>query len=331
MLPVTFGQDGTGLAPFTGGGGLDVAAMRDLRVGLTYALIPRPRAPIGSPRASTFAMTGRLEMSLPTGEATQFAGERTAVFIPSLAADLAAGRFFFGAEAGVRARPVTELLGARIGPQGIFALGAGVDLFARHEALSFTAEARAMPFFSEQNTVSVTPAGLESQPNGTYAVPAEWAASLRTATRSGLAFQLGGGGPIPFTSDAPTTPRFRFTLSVRYAPINPDTDGDGVLNREDECPAEAGPKSNQGCPTGVPSGPAPARRREGLGKAARLHLDEVKEVCTSEPDMVDGFRSDDGCPDEDADHDGVPNRYDRCPDQPEDNRGPRDGCPEKHP
>ena len=61
--------------------------------------------------------------------------------------------------------------------------------------------------------------------------------------------------------------------------------------------------------------------------AAVLHL-RGKDVCTSDPEMVDGFTSDAGCPDEDSDKDGVDDRFDKCPLASEDNAGLRDGCPE---
>ena len=42
----------------------------------------------------------------------------------------------------------------------------------------------------------------------------------------------------------------------------------------------------------------------------------------------DGFKADDGCPDEDQDKDGIPDRYDLCPLIPDDLAGLPDGCPE---
>ena len=61
-----------------------------------------------------------------------------------------------------------------------------------------------------------------------------------------------------------------------------------------------------------------------------LHIAGAKDVCTSDPDLVDGFKDTNGCPDEDQDKDGVPDRLDKCPMVPEDFVGLTDGCPEKH-
>lgn len=52
--------------------------------------------------------------------------------------------------------------------------------------------------------------------------------------------------------------------------------------------------------------------------------------CPAEPEDVDGFQDDDGCPDLDNDGDGIPDRTDACSNAPEDVDGfqDKDGCPE---
>src|SRR5262249_22834711 len=44
----------------------------------------------------------------------------------------------------------------------------------------------------------------------------------------------------------------------------------------------------------------------------------------------DGFQDDDGCPDNDNDNDGIPDKTDKCPNEPEDKDGFQDldGCPD---
>jgi hypothetical protein len=216
-LPITFGQGGSGVQPITGGTGIQDTAMRDLRFGAAYAIIPRTRTESGPDNG--LALTGRLETSAPTGDADQFAGERAAVFVPSVAADMRVGRFVAGAEVGARLRPTYELTGARVGSQVMVAGGVGFDILAK-QLLGLTAEVRALPTFAEQRTSEQSNEGLTSTPNGKHIFPAEWAASLRTAPLGAgdFAIQLGGGGSL--TSDAPiTTPRYRFSLSIRYAPL----------------------------------------------------------------------------------------------------------------
>jgi OmpA-OmpF porin, OOP family len=54
-----------------------------------------------------------------------------------------------------------------------------------------------------------------------------------------------------------------------------------------------------------------------------------EDRCPRQAEDRDGYRDDDGCPDEDNDRDGIPDEDDECPDQPEEPGGDRDGCPEK--
>jgi outer membrane protein OmpA-like peptidoglycan-associated protein len=48
---------------------------------------------------------------------------------------------------------------------------------------------------------------------------------------------------------------------------------------------------------------------------------------------MDGFEDEDGCPDPDNDKDGVPDKLDKCPNEPETINGyqDEDGCPDKGP
>jgi hypothetical protein len=153
--------------------------------------------------------------------------------------------------------------------------------------------------------VSIDGPATLSTPNGTMIAPAEWQVSARTAPLQGgdFAIQLGGGGELPLTNGAVTSPRFRFTLGLRWAPAG--------RPRSPSPSAAAAP----------PPPPVPV---------VDLHLAGAKDVCTSDPDLVDGFKDTNGCSDEDQDKDGVPDRLDKCPLVPEDFVGLTDGCPEKH-
>ncbi len=54
------------------------------------------------------------------------------------------------------------------------------------------------------------------------------------------------------------------------------------------------------------------------------------DSCPDEPEDYDGFRDDDGCPDNDNDKDGIADENDNCPDEEEDYDGfaDSDGCPD---
>jgi len=214
-MPLTLGQSGSGVSGITSGETLRDTAVRDLRFGLAYALVPRegPETP--------WSLAARFVVSAPTGDTGQFAGDKSAVFAPSVAADFRSGRFFGGLELGARVRQTSEFVGARVGTQGYAALGYGFDILQR-DLLSVTAEGRVLPIFTEQHDVVQQGAFLGSESNGKYIVPAEWTVAARSApfSQADIAFQIGGGGAIPF-GDAVTTPRFRFTLGIVYAPRTP--------------------------------------------------------------------------------------------------------------
>ena len=59
-----------------------------------------------------------------------------------------------------------------------------------------------------------------------------------------------------------------------------DRDGDGVFDDEDRCPDHAGPKVTKGCPD-----------TDGDGFV------DVDDKCPLEPEVVNGFEDEDGCPD----------------------------------
>ena len=314
-VPITFGQSGTGAEPVTGSNQhLQDTAVRDLRFGAAYALLPREPAD----HVRVWSLTARFEMSAPTGDRTQFAGDRTGVYVPSLAADYRRGRWFAGMEIGARIRPAEQILGADVGTQGMLGIGIGYDLLKRFDLLSVMVEARTLPTFAKQYVATQTPIGTTEGPSSQLLAPSEWMVSVRSAPIASGAFAvtMGGGGAIPITSANITEPRFRFVFGVRYAPSegDRDRDRDKIPDTRDKCPDDPGP-----APTGCP---------EGMSAPVQLDLTHASDKCKDDPDSVDGFKADDGCPDEDTDKDGIDDRYDLCPLVPDDLGGIRDGCPE---
>src|SRR5262249_38804785 len=80
-VPVTLLQAGAGIGDVVGSKEeLPRSVLRDTRFGLGYAVIPRPRT--RSPDG--FALTGRFEWGVPTGDREAFASGPTMVAIPSL-------------------------------------------------------------------------------------------------------------------------------------------------------------------------------------------------------------------------------------------------------
>ena len=199
-LPITFGQGGTGLAPITGG---LASTTRPCATCASASLTPwfhtcgsQPDVPIDSllarttPGATQWGLVARFEMSAPTGDHNQFAGERSGVYIPSLAARFPARAVVRAASRlGARVRPITELLGARVGTQIVTMLGVGYDILPR-ELLAATR--RGLGASDARRARAPDRATLSFPPSGR---------SPRGRTRcvaADLAIQLGGGSAIPF-------------------------------------------------------------------------------------------------------------------------------------
>jgi outer membrane protein OmpA-like peptidoglycan-associated protein len=125
-------------------------------------------------------------------------------------------------------------------------------------------------------------------------------------------------------------------------PPPPDSDGDTIVDANDQCPNEAGPGPS-GCPVkdadqdGIPdaqdecpnaAGPAPRGcplpppDRDGDG------VTDENDKCPEQPGLPP-----DGCPDPDPDKDGIEGSLDQCPDAPETKNGfeDSDGCPDELP
>jgi len=92
-----------------------------------------------------------------------------------------------------------------------------------------------------------------------------------------------------------------------------DADGDGIIDKNDECPNEAGLASNNGCPEIV----------EEVAVVEAPIVEEVVVVDSDGDSIIDsldkcpnefGVASNGGCPEVvDTDNDGVPNVLDKCP------------------
>lgn len=123
----------------------------------------------------------------------------------------------------------------------------------------------------------------------------------------GLKYQVSDGLEInargAFKNSISHSPNYaQYSLGVSMAlSRNKDRDEDGVPNREDACPDEAGPAENMGCPW-------PDTDNDGV-------LDKDDE-CPTVAGTVNG------CPDSDGD--GVKDEDDECPNQ----AGTLNGCPD---
>ena len=130
---------------------------------------------------------------------------------------------------------------------------------------------------------------------------------------------------------------FEYDLRIARRAGPGDSDGDGVLDPDDKCPQQAGPKENAGCPWGDTDGdglndrddrcPAMAGPKENAGCP---WMDTDGDGVLDKEDrcpQVPGPKDNAGCPYGDVDGDGVLDKDDRCPQVPGP-RAPR-GCPDR--
>jgi len=127
------------------------------------------------------------------------------------------------------------------------------------------------------------------------------------------------------------TPELDAALGARPPPTRPelgsgsadggdDRDGDGRVDRLDECPDETEDydafEDEDGCP------------EHDNDQDGTLDVDDH---CPNEPEDRDGWQDEDGCPDPDNDADRILDVDDRCPNDPEtyNGRGDTDGCPDR--
>jgi outer membrane protein OmpA-like peptidoglycan-associated protein len=193
--------------------------------------------------------------------------------------------------------------------------------------------------------VATTGDGLRGELNVRGSVPLtressslEVLAGLRLPLGESLeAYALGGPG----FGNAPGTPTFRVLLGVavgggeRGEASRRDDDGDGVVNGEDTCPAEAGAAGRQGCPVkdtdqdGIEDAADTCPTEAGLAERQgcpvkdtdKDGLEDAADKCPTEA----GAAERQGCPVRDADQDGLEDAADKCPTE----AGPanRQGCP----
>lgn len=98
-----------------------------------------------------------------------------------------------------------------------------------------------------------------------------------------------GGTSISF--DQSNTPRhFQHSAGIKFIFGGKDTDGDGIYDKDDECPEIAGLEEFNGCPDS-----------DGDG------IEDRRDACPDTPGMAQF----DGCPDTDGD--GIADPQDKCP------------------
>jgi hypothetical protein len=299
-LPVAY-QGGEGLAE----AGLDGVALGDARLFAKARLVGGKRQPFG--------LAVALPATLPIGAEDRFFGAQGFTATPTLITEVRGGGVGFALQTGARLRSETdEVENVEIGHELTWGLAGLVE--PGTDFLLLIAEIHgSLP--------------LGDVFDDDTARPVETLFGVRLDTEFGGLFTVGGGLGINPDRGVPTF-RMLAGFSWRQPPqrgpdIDPeallsDTDGDGVLELEDRCPAvpedNDGFQDDDGCPD-------VDNDQDGIS--------DVLDRCPDLPETVNGFMDADGCPDRgDADGDGIPDDKDRCPEEPEDKDGylDRDGC-----
>ena len=217
-VPTTLFRTGSGISALTQQSSQAVArsAMRDVRAGAAFALLPTP-----PPGARGFSLASRFEFALPTGDESSFSGDRTVIGLPSFAGEFRASRLVLGSEIGARLRTTSDLAGTRVGSQLVVSLGMGGEILDGNK-LGVLLEAVAFPTFAGQHELApVSIEGRRVTGDRRLLMPTEWLASVRTGEllSGDMSLSLGAGSSLGLTGESGvTSPSFRVVIALRYAP-----------------------------------------------------------------------------------------------------------------
>ena len=321
-LPVTV--QGSSPAPILGAAydtGVAPAGLGDLRLVPKVTLLD----------LSGFRVGLAATVTLPTGSGVALAGQGGLGARPRLLLEYELeNRARFALNAGANLRREAQLLNLTVGTELAAAAAAEVPL---------------MDSLSVAGGLSGAYGLAESRPEGR---PLELLAEVRYALPGGLATSLGAGLGL---THGYGTPLFRVmagvTWSQRTGPLRlasraPCRPSDSLRDDDEGCPQpQPPPKSPPPTPppatvaSKVPPPPAaprppppPAPPKPAIKDADHDGVADELDLCPEDPGPGDP----DGCP-PDSDHDGIPDYRDKCPTQPETLNGYQDddGCPDSAP
>lgn len=255
-------------------------------------------------RREGFGLGAQALVTLPAGDADALVSESGVTSLLRVGADFRIFDWGIGGQLGWKHRfEPHRLLGARMRDELSLDLALRFPL-ALVRGLVGVAELRmatdaGRPFFDSETTA------VEGDLGGRVSV-GEWHASLGVGT----GFTAGIGMPA-----------LRVFAGLQWVPRSDDTDGDGIVDAEDQCTFDPedldGFEDEDGC--------------ADLDNDGDLVMDQ-DDRCPNEAAEEFKDEDEDGCTDvfEDRDKDGIEDRYDACPNRKEDRDkdGDDDGCPE---
>jgi OOP family OmpA-OmpF porin len=339
-LPIVLLERGTtsdGVSP------LSNAAIGDPRVGFMVRLF-------GQPLDGAVSMHLGADVWIPVGAAKNHAGDSYVRVEPKLVLGGLAHHVLWSFLAGFMYRRDAEL--------GVMTTGAGNTVGSELRfgaALAYADTVRRFSLGPELASATVVTGGFKLQKQTS-------SLELLLGLHYNIArvIELGLAGGIGLLAEA-GNPDARVILRLAYSPMRPeptkvapppsDRDHDGILDENDACPDEPGPRSSDprknGCPPrdrdhdGVfddqdqcpdePMGahPDPDRRGCPLKDSDGDGIFDNQDECVDTPAGPHPSKMHIGCPDTDKDGDGVFDSVDQCPDVPQGLHPDPDkpGCP----
>ncbi len=282
-IPVIAYQSGEGSEP---GGSIQNAGIGDPRLEIKGQFLD----------VKGFRMGAGATITFPVGyyasSGTDFMGSPLPAFEPKVLTSYTAGRVVAGLNVGFLIRE-SQTVGNYDQTSALtWNAGVGVDIFDFYKphGLRIAAEMNGQAGINFDSLIET---------------PMEILIGAKYRTPNGLIISAGAG---PGASTAVGTPAFRVFAGIAYDPIidscpagaedydgyqdddnciDPDNDGDGILDEDDDCPNDPEDMDNfrdeDGCPE--------------VDNDADTFRDDV-DKCPMIPEDFDGFEDDDGCPEE---------------------------------
>ncbi len=271
-----------------------------------------------------FSLSGRVVVSVPTGDGSRFAGQESWSGMPSVIAAYRTGPVTLTSELGYRFRERASIGNLEYDDELQWGLGGRVEVATQWAAI-LEGQLRA---------------GLGGEHIRGNEVPVEIDGGMRFRSRRGLVVDFGLGTGVVSGYSVPDVRAFtivRFVSEKEPCEAGPedfdgyedgdfcadlDNDGDHIEDAQDQCTNDPedvdGFRDEDGCPD-------TDNDADGVADAT--------DRCPLESEDRDGFQDDDGCPEPDNDEDGLADGVDQCPMDPEDkdHYQDEDGCPEPGP
>ena len=288
---------------------LSGTALSDIKVGLKFRIVDERSAPL------SFGL--QAYAGLPSGDEANFNGSSGVSFGANALLGKQLGIIRMAANLGFRYQPETKFLNLVIGSE--FTYGVAMSLRVVPETVDVVAELA--------GSAGLSDGSLQSAPFDFYA-------GIRFFPSTSLNLGINLGVSIPVLPGY-GSPLFRVLAGVIWSTKPRDFDGDGVPSGKDDCPQEAGPSENKGCPWGDTDGDG---LKDNVDRCPKKAGDKKNKGCPWDDYDGDGLKDNvdkcpkkvgpsdnQGCPWPDADKDGVPDKDDKCP--KEKGKLSNNGCP----